>query len=227
MIHKSISFLVKRSSMGIVWLFNCPEGCQHILIQKKIKLHQINNIFITSLDVKSTAGIIGLLSSLSLSSRIHTLSIYGPQGLFQYLQFLRKYSQTTFKYRLNIHILRYGFIKINSSCNTYVSPENCNINQLQCIILEEEKTGRFKPLKASIFHIKTGPLYGKLKLKYQLIGPDGCLIRGKFFTKPYYSGFKAIYCFHKYCYRNSIEFTLKTNTIGRQNNKITGLYILY
>ena len=61
MIHKSISFLVKRSSMGIVWLFNCPEGCQHILIQKKIKLHQINNIFITSLDVKSIAGIIGLL----------------------------------------------------------------------------------------------------------------------------------------------------------------------
>jgi ribonuclease Z len=227
MIHKSISFLVKRSSMGIVWLFNCPEGCQHILIQKKIKLHQINNIIITSLDIKNTAGIIGLLSSLSLSSRIHTLSIYGPQGLFQYLQFLRKYSQTTFKYRLNIHILRYGFIKINSLCNTYIYPTDCSINQLQCIIFEEEKIGRFKPLKASIFQIKTGPLYGKLKSKCRLIGPDGCVARGKFFTNPYYAGFKAIYVFHKYCYRNFMEFTCTTSTIRHQSSKIIGLYILY
>jgi ribonuclease Z len=227
MIHKSIGFLVKRSSIGIVWLFNCPEGCQHILIQKKIKLHQINNIVITSLNIKNTAGIIGLLSSLSLSSRIHTLSIYGPQGLFQYLQFLRKYSQTTFKYRLNIHILKYGFIKINSLCNAYIYPADCSINQLQCIIFEEEKTGRFKPLKANIFQIKTGPLYGKLKSKYRLIGPDGCVVRGKFFTNPYYSGFKAIYFFHKYCYRNSIEFTRTANTIRHQSSKIIGLYILY
>jgi ribonuclease Z len=226
MIQKSISFLIKRSSMGIVWLFNCPEGCQHILIQKKIKLHQINNIFITSLEIKNIAGIIGLLSSLSLNSRIHNLSIYGPQGLFQYLQLSRKYSQTTFKYKLNIYILKNGFIKINNLYDTYIYTRNPSINKLQCLILEEEKIGRFKPQKANIFQIKTGPWYGKLKSQYKLIGPDGCIITGKYFTNPYNLGFKITYLFHNYCFRNSIESTWISNIIKQKNNKITNIYLL-
>nr|QHO64052.1 Ribonuclease Z [Lympha mucosa] len=226
MIQKSISFLIKRSSIGIVWLFNCPEGCQHILIQKKIKLNQINNIFITSLEIKNIAGITGLLSSLSLNSRIHTLNIYGPQGLFQYLQLSRKYSQTTFKYKLNIYIVQNGFIKINHLYNTYIYPVHNSNNKLQCLILEEEKTGRFKPQKANIFQIKTGPLYGKLKSKYKLIGPDGCIIRGQYFTNQYDLGFKIIYLFHNYCHRNSIESTWINKIIKQNNNKIISISLL-
>jgi ribonuclease Z len=214
MFNNTISFLIKCTQKDIVWLFNCPEGCQHNLIQKKIKLQQINNIVITHLEIKNTAGIIGLLSSLSLNTRIKTLNIYAPAGLIKYLQLLKKYSQTAFKYNLKIHIIQYGFLRISSFCSIYIYPSNNNIKQLECILIEKEKTGRFKPLKAHLYKIHIGPLYGKLKAKYRLVGADGIVIKGEYFTYPYHLGIKIIYLTQKHGYRPSVEYTwTKSNII--------------
>nr|UEQ11986.1 Ribonuclease Z [Kumanoa mahlacensis] len=215
MLSKSISFLVKCSRTNTVWLFNCPEGCQNILMQKKINLQQIKNIFLTSFETENIAGLIGLLSSFSLNTKMDTLNIYGPYGLLRYLQFLKKYAQTTFKYNLKISTIEYGFFQLTSSCNLYILPALNHSKQLECIFIEKEKIGRFKPLKAQSFHIPIGPLYGKIKLKYRLLLADGLIITRKDFTHSYYKGLKIIIYLNKYGSRNATECALKSDNIIR------------
>lgn len=205
MINKSLSFLVKCSQTSTVWLFNCPEGTQHTLIHKRIKIHHITDIIITHLCIDNVAGLMGLLSSLSLSSRVQKINIYGPHGIFQYLHFCRKYSQTTFKYRLDIHTIEYGYIHHNISHITYAVPINPYNNKINYNIIEREKIGRFQLVKAQIFHIVPGPIYGYLKSQGRLLTPDGHIIFGKYFTDKYYMGLKIICLINKYNSRSSHE----------------------
>jgi ribonuclease Z len=213
MLHQSLSLLLKCSQTGIVWLFNCPEGSQHILIEKKIKIHQITHIILTNLDIKNLAGLMGLLSSLSLSSRVHKIHIYGPSGIFQYLQFSRKYSQTTFKYCLEIHIIQNEYVSFNSSHLIYSHTIKDRASEIEYIILEKEKIGRFKSTKAQLFKITPGGLYGDLKLQNRFLVPDGFIISGKYFTNDYSIGLKILYLVNQYCSRSSVELTLASTQI--------------
>nr|BBI37152.1 Uncharacterized protein ycf56 [Palmaria palmata] len=193
MFNKSPSLLLKCSQTGIVWLFNCFEGCQHTLIKRNIKLHQINNIILTNLHLENMAGLMGLLSSLSLSSRIDKVNIYGPPGLTQYLQFARKYSQTTFKYNLLVRVVNYGYISIGPSYLIQVHRLDNRTEELVYNIIEKEKMGRFKSTKAQKFSIKSGPLYRNLKSHHSFICPDGNILSGIYFTHPYAIGLKLSY----------------------------------
>nr|YP_009628755.1 ribonuclease Z [Balbiania investiens]QBX88538.1 ribonuclease Z [Balbiania investiens] len=213
MLRQSLSFLLKCSQTGIVWLFNCPEGCQHIIMHRQIKLNQITHIVITNLAMENLAGLIGLLSSLSLSSRLQNLVIYGPKGLWHYLQFLRKYSQTTFRYSLKIYIIEEGLLNCHPSYSIYANPVDMTLTDFEYIIIENEKIGRFKLLKANIFQINPGPIYGKLKQQHHLMLPDGCIVSGQYFTDPYCLGLKIIYLINIYGIRPSIEDTLISNRI--------------
>ena len=147
----------------------------------------------------------GLLSSLSLSSRVKTINIYGPPGILQYLHFCRKYSQTTFKYSLNIYTTTYGYINTSTSYIVYALPIDWHGSQLIYNILEKEKIGRFQLKKAQIFEIARGPIYGHLKSQGRLLTPDGHIIMGKYFTNAYHIGLKITWLMQKYSYRFSSE----------------------
>lgn len=207
MLNQSLSFLIKCSQTGQVWLFNCPEGSQHNLIKRNIKINQITNIIITHLHIDTIAGLMGLLSSLSLSSRVHKISIYGPPGILHYLNFCRKYSQTTFKYSLDIHTITYGYLSNHISNIIYALPINNHNSQISYNIIEKEKIGRFKLEKAQIFQINRGPIYGYLKAQERLLTPDGHIVMGRYFTDTYHIGLKIIYLIEKYSCRLSHELT--------------------
>lgn len=215
MINPSTSALLKCNQTNVVWLFNCPEGSQHLLMKQKIRIHQINNIVLTNLSLENLAGLMGLLSSLSLNSRIYQINIYGPPGISNYLQFARKYSQTMFKYKLEVHVLSYGYIAYSLPNLIYAYSIDLKSNQIEYIILEKEKIGRFLLTKAKAFNLIAGPLYGYLKLQNRFITPDGYIIAGKFFTSNRSLGLKITYLEHKHGYRPSIEATMSsTEVIG-------------
>nr|YP_009314846.1 Ribonuclease Z [Scinaia undulata]SCW23301.1 Ribonuclease Z [Scinaia undulata] len=188
--NNSPSFLVKCSQTSRVWLFNCPEGCQHTLMKKQIKLHQINNIIFTNLDNRNTAGIMGLLSSLSLNCSLQQINIYGPPGTLQYLQLLRKYSQTTFRYILKIHTINYGYLNFNPSYAIQAYPSDVYKHTFEYSFTEKEKIGRFQSDKAISYKINKGPMYGYLKYQNKCIMPDGLIVSGDNFTHQHSMGLK-------------------------------------
>lgn len=201
--HKyCMSFLLKNNRASLVYLYNCPEGSQHVL-NKLIKYSQVSSIIITDLSINNIAGMFGLLSTFSLNSRERVFTIYGPPGLLQYIQFIRKYSHTTFRYVLKLCIVKSVYICLNAS--VYLFSYLVSQQELTVIIIECEVIGRFKISKARSFQLLAGPLYKKLKKHYKFVLPDGSIILGKYFTDHYYLGTKILCLFHTNSYRNFIE----------------------
>jgi ribonuclease Z len=75
-------------------LFDCGEAAQHNLIKYGYNKNKINHICITHLHGDHVYGLIGLLSSMSMSGRQYPLIIYGPIGIESFI--LHQFSFTEF-----------------------------------------------------------------------------------------------------------------------------------
>ena len=201
---KNQSFAVKLVQSKDVWLFNCTEGCQHALAEKNIKISHITKIIFTDLHIDSICGLIGLLSSLNLVNREQDLEIYGPYGIDKHIDLAKKYSQTNFQFNIETHILRNGLAmqKLNYKLYTFI-----NNYKFIALTINQEKQGKFKLKKAARFGLKKGPLYGKLKMTYHFLVPDGTIMRGSVFKSYNQRGSKISLINQKYHNRIQKEIT--------------------
>lgn len=186
------SYFIKLKQLGDIWLFNCCEGCQHRLAKNKIKISQIRKIIITHNSIKNISGLLGLLSSMSLSGVTKRLDIYAPEGLHRYIFLCRKYSQTSYRYTLHIHAVLDGLICSQKNINIYTLYDACKFKTINYIFLFFEQTGSFHCLNALMYGIPSGPLYGFLKRGCNFISPDGFLVYNTNFIYGYQLGSKLL-----------------------------------
>ncbi|PSH02222.1 MAG: ribonuclease Z, partial [Nanohaloarchaea archaeon QH_8_44_6] len=59
-------------------LFDCGEGTQRKIMQDKLGLMKISRIFISHWHADHFSGLLGLIQTLEMENREHTLYIYGP-----------------------------------------------------------------------------------------------------------------------------------------------------
>src|SRR5699024_662149 len=81
-----------------IWLFDCGEATQHQILRTNLKPRKINKIFITHLHGDHIYSLPGLLSSRSFSNGDDLLTVYGPQGIKEYIETSLKDRKST---RLN------------------------------------------------------------------------------------------------------------------------------
>lgn len=86
-------------------MIDCGEGTQVQLRKNKVKFTKISHIFISHLHGDHFYGLIGLISSFSLLSRVTDLHIYGPKGLKEIIQLQLKLSQSWTNYGIHFHEL--------------------------------------------------------------------------------------------------------------------------
>lgn len=212
-IQTKTSFIISFPYLKDIWLFNCCQGCQHIIEKQYIKINQISKIVITEVSVENISGLLGLLSSLSLTNRKKTLNIYGVKGIEQYLEFGKKYSQTNFRYNLYCHILKTGIIIKNENYHLYSFLDH---SKFEFLLISQEQHGKFKLNQAQSFNLITGPLYGKLKNGYIFLLPDGLIIEGQRFTEKNQAGSKISLITNKYNRRNSSEVSYRSKIIQNE-----------
>lgn len=82
------------------FLIDCGEGTQSQLLRNKIKVGKIKNIFISHLHGDHYFGLIGLISSLNLSHRTESLTIFGPKGLDEAICLQLKLAATILNFQL-------------------------------------------------------------------------------------------------------------------------------
>lgn len=87
------------------FLIDCGEGTQVQLRKNKVKFTKISHIFISHLHGDHFYGLIGLISSFSLLSRVADLHIYGPKGLKEIIQLQLKFSHSWTNYEIHFHEL--------------------------------------------------------------------------------------------------------------------------
>jgi len=71
---------------GSVALFDCGENTQMRMLQAGLKRSKVDYIFLTHFDVDHYSGLIGLLSTLQLQRREKALTLVGPEGVREYVE---------------------------------------------------------------------------------------------------------------------------------------------
>nr|QJH88200.1 rnz [Pterocladia lucida] len=197
-------FALKLIQSKEIWLFNCIEGCQHILVKKNIKINHISKIILTELHVNNISGLIGLLSSLHLVGRTQDIHIYSQKEVKYYIEIAKKYSQTNFKYNIYTHRLYTGLIIQNQKYKLYTFTHT---SKFIFSMITKELNGIFRLSKAKTFNLIQGPLYGKLKADNYFLLPDGSYMKGQDFKYNNKSGSNLAFINYKYHYRNSYEIS--------------------
>lgn len=85
---------------GSVYLFDCGENAQMTMLQAGVKRSKIECIFITHFDVDHYSGLMGLLSTLQLQRREKVLTITGPKGIKEYVEWNLKFSGVELGYEI-------------------------------------------------------------------------------------------------------------------------------
>jgi len=172
-----------------LWLLNCYEGYQHFFSKHNLKINQISIIFLTNLNIDNISGLLGLLSSLNLMTRIKPISIYGPDGLQYYLDLGKKYSRTNFTYNIYCYLYRSNLLLKNEYYKiNYNIQKSKHIYNLSILLFEYHR--QFILDKAIKWHLNKGPLYGKLKAGMVFLLPDGTIFDGFYFIFLYSKGYK-------------------------------------
>lgn len=77
---------------GSVYLFDCGENAQMTMLQAGLKRSKIDCIFISHFDVDHYSGLMGLLSTLQLQRRDRELTIAGPKGIKEFVEWNLNFS---------------------------------------------------------------------------------------------------------------------------------------
>nr|WP_315215883.1 ribonuclease Z [uncultured Flavobacterium sp.] len=88
-----------------LFLIDCGEGTQVQLRKNKIRFSKINHVFISHLHGDHFFGLIGLISTFTLLSRVTDLHIYGPKGIKEICLLQLRLSNSWTNYGLFFHEL--------------------------------------------------------------------------------------------------------------------------
>lgn len=88
-----------------LFLIDCGEGAQMQMSSYKVRKSHISRIFISHLHGDHYFGLIGLLNSMSLLSRIDPIHIYAPAPLQALLDLHCKISNSSFSFKIHFYPL--------------------------------------------------------------------------------------------------------------------------
>lgn len=185
---RNFTAVIKLRQLGQIWLLNCCEGCQHVLARKNIKIAQIAKIIVTHNSPNYINGLLGLLSTISLSTERSRVDVYGPNSIHKYIFLGCKYSRTSFRHGLYFYnsLDNKTIEQLNTCLNYFIDPDVTSRTYLS--LLDAERSGMFNCRYAKNCNLPPGSLYGYLKKCQSFILPDGSVVHGKYFIYGYYLG---------------------------------------
>jgi len=149
----------RRSS----WLFDCGEATQHQILHSPLKLSRLEKIFITHMHGDHVFGLPGLLSSRSSQEGSPPLTVYGPQGLKQFLEVTLGSTQSRVTFGLEIVEHAGGVIFEDERFKVEARALEHRIESYGYRITEKDRPGSLNLELLQEWGVRPGPEYGKLK----------------------------------------------------------------
>lgn len=152
--------LVQRG--GDRFLVDCGEGTQRQLIRIGIGINQISHVLLTHLHADHYLGLPGLIKTWELWGRTDPIDIYGPRGLADFLDVLKRLiGRTTFP--ITWHELAPGAqIRFADYRVESIATEH-KISSLGYKLVEDVRPGRFHADRARELGVQPGPDFGRLQ----------------------------------------------------------------
>ncbi|MFC4558739.1 ribonuclease Z [Virgibacillus kekensis] len=167
-----------------IWLFDCGEATQHQILNTSLKPRKINRIFITHLHGDHIFGLPGLLSSRSFQGGDDLLTVYGPNGIKEYIETSLKISGTHLKYPLSIVEITDGHVVEDKQFTVTAKKLEHGIDSYGYRITEKDRPGELLADKLQAAGIMPGPIYQEIKENEKISIADGKVILREDFIGP-------------------------------------------
>ncbi len=176
------------------FLVDCGEGTQIQLIKYKIRRSKISHIFISHLHGDHYFGLIGLINSFALLSRLQELHIIAPAALQEIINMQLKVADTRLSYDLHFHPIT-GTGKLMTVDNIEISCFRTN-HRIECYgfrFTEVKNLRRINPEQVRHHNIPVS-YYTGLQSGRDYITDDGSIIKNDLLTTEAPLGKTYCYC---------------------------------
>lgn len=187
--YRNVSALALHliNKQGDIWLFDCGEATQHQILHTTLKPRKITKVFITHLHGDHIYGLPGFLASRSFQGAENPLTIYGPEGIKQFVETTLSVSKTHLHYPLMIEEIsseEYDLLFENDEYIVSYAPLIHGLTSYGYRIEQKDSPGPLLEEKLKKENIPPGPIYGKLKEGETVTLADGRIIDGKKYIGP-------------------------------------------
>lgn len=202
---------------GDIHLFDCGENAQMRMLQAGLKRSKIENIFISHFDVDHYSGLIGLISTLQLQRRENDLTIVGPEGIKEFVEWNVKFSKLELSYNINYVEVAEDIEseRVVDDDEYYVEARPLNHTKF-CMgfrFQEKDKPGKVDAEKAEKLGITEDEQYKTLKAGDDVELEDGTVIKSyEIVGHPRPGDSFAYITDTKYC-PNSVKLAMNTNIL--------------
>jgi ribonuclease Z len=175
-------------------MFDCGEGVQRQIIKARTGFHKKMKVFITHMHGDHLLGLPGLMQTMALLDRQRKLDVYGPPGIVDFLECIKKTVQFALTFPIEIHEIQ-GQGKICDEDSYFVEAIRSNhvIPSLAYAFVEKSRAGRFYPEKAKSLGIQEGPLWSRLQKGQPVQLPNGKIVKPEDVSGPLRPGRKIVY----------------------------------
>ena len=156
-------------------LFDCGEGTQRQLLRSNVGLVELREIFLTHYHADHYLGLPGMLKTFALRGRELPLTIYGPPGLSDLFQTLRRvFGRLTYGYTLEELAPASVVARQGYRIETFAVAHG--VSAVGYVLIEEDRPGRFDVDAAARLGVPFGPERGALQRGESVRLPEGRVV---------------------------------------------------
>lgn len=170
------------------WLFDCGEGTQHQMLHTAFNPGKLSKIFITHLHGDHIFGLPGLLCSRSMAGNENPLTVYGPQGIRQFIEMALRLSGSWTAFPLEIIEITAGEVFCDDEFRVTAYPLTHPVECYGYRIEQQDKPGALDAMRLNAQGIMPGPWFQQLKRGETVTLSDGRVIAGRDYLGPAQKG---------------------------------------
>jgi len=180
---------------GVLVLLDCGEGTQWQLARAGLRpTSKLESVFITHLHGDHLTGLPGLLGTMTLENRPAPLHIFGPVGIREYLEQMRKLALVRPRFELRIREVEAPGLLFEGAGYRVIADELVHrVRAFGYRLEEHDRPGRFDAEKADALGVD-GPSRGRLLRGESVAARDGRMVRPEELVGPLRPGVKVAYC---------------------------------
>jgi ribonuclease Z len=167
------ALLVRRG--GDKLLVDCAEGTQRQLLRSSVGLLELEEVFITHFHADHVLGLPGMLKTFALRGREVPLTVYGPRGLVDLLDSLKRVVGRL-SYSLKLVELGPGDVLERDGYRFATFGVAHGVTALGWSLIEETRPGRFDVARADALGVPNGPERGALQRGEQVTLAGGRIV---------------------------------------------------
>jgi ribonuclease Z len=178
---------------GELFLFDCGEGTQTRIIQASLSPGKLSAVFLSHLHGDHVTGLPGLLMTIMHQAREKPLLIFGPPGIKEFINLIRKCLRFNPQYPIDIREITEGRFFSDQGFSMKAVTVDHGPHTLAYSLEEDPRPGRFFPEKAKVLGVPEGPLFGQLQRGKTITLHDGEVITPAMVMGPPRKGRKFVY----------------------------------